>query len=1082
MNIKELWRFETGGAVSGCPGIFETPEGPLVVTGTDDGEVIALDGTGAEVWRDSTGVMTAGWPVVVDLPAGKEFPGGKTLLIGDTVGTVHAYSPDGTVRWRKSMGEGLQRSESFNSGISPWSGIAAFRGAGDAAIVVTDRCGNVSALTADGDLVWRVNLDKEIGVPAVGDIDGDGQDEIISATWSGRVHCLGGDGTLRWTTDGLRIEAAYHSPLIADWGEGPRVLVLGERDGVMRCLDAAGSELWRHTSRGAITSQAGAVPVRIGDEWRLFVPNSQTGQQILSTTGEELWYGNYSGGNQPFGPSVADVDGDGNPELLMTRRSFGAKTLWVLNTDGEALVEFDMEGSMTGAPVAGDINGDGIVEFIIVNESTGVVRALCIEDAQPGGQVQWATGKGPFDGRRSILSAQPDVPAMKPEQVESSCDVALKSPAELVTGKQPVVFEAGGCADALFQTTVSAPGKPDVSFVSKVSDTEQGWIEATAEGTYAVQARLFNREGVLLAESGSEYAFVPFAPERKRGEDLLELMTSLAAELNDNAFGRQARNLSDRWEGFKRRMNSGESDPVEVREFLDHMNAVATRRRAAHDKGVSEFLVWNPGHPWAAWNPKTDAPADTLTEVVSIRTEQRAHEATALTVANVTGKPLTVRLWLDKDNDLPESAVTLRKPVFVGTATGKFMPDALPALDEAGLVTIPADETARVWIDWSAEDLAPGTHETTLHIRALSVPSQEWDVAVSWDVLPTALPEESPLAFHVWAYQNAKIFHSIDAVYEDLFAHHVNTFDFPTPGAKYDADGNIVESDFSAIGEIIDRVPDTSFFLWHGQDTIASPAEDAPPVGSPVWKKAFHTHVTAFMDFLKSKGVGYDRHANYIIDEPGIEGGRRVDLTVRCANLYHEVDPDILIFTNPAGGATAEHIDRLLEVASILDPIWHGDDPGYVHLPTILEKADTVWTYNCGDGVRDLANMSYYWSMIWKGAQWGMTGIGHWSYAGRTADFWQGTTPNGCDWELVYPAAGSIVPSRRWQGVRLGVEDSMRLTMVKNAAEAARSEGDDAQAEKLETARAGIIARVVDAKYDEIVVAEARRALQDLLL
>ena len=1080
MKIAEIWRFETGAPVPGCPAVVSTGDGVLVVYGTENGDVIALDGAGREVWRDHAGPQVAGWPAVVDLPQG------TTVLVGDAWGTVHAYAPDGAVRWRRSMGKDLARSEWFNSGISPWSGIAALRGskAGDAALVVTDRCGNVSALTADGDTVWRANLDIEIGIPAVGDIDGDGSDEIVVATWTGRVHCLGADGALRWTTDSMRIEAAYTMPLLVDWGEGPRVIVQGEADGIVCCLDGAGKELWRHTSRGAISCQAGATPIFQDDACTLFVPNSQTGQQILSTTGEELWYGNYAGGNQPFGPSIADIDGDGKLELLMSRRSFGARTLWILDTNGESLLEFDMSGSMTGSPVVGDLNGDGVPEFVIVDESKGTVRALRIEGAKPGGEITWPSSKGAFDGRRSVLRgavAVESTPTAKP----LTCSLTRETPVSLVTGPQPVKYTAGDQEGAFVQTSVTAPsGKRDV-YVRPLDGPDHGSVNAVEKGTYALAAKLISREGVVLAETAGELPFVPFEPEFKRGDGLLADMRSLAEQIGaaGAGFTRQVGIFSDRWDGVKRRVGLGESSPEEVREFLDVLGTVYQRRRCAHERGVAEFILWNPGHPWVTWSPTTDTPPDALLESIALRTERRAHEATPVTIANVTGRPLTVRVWLDCGTEpLPEGAVTLRRPVFVSTAKGNMSPDALPALDEAGLVTIPADETARVWVDWSANGLEAGSYSPTLRFRALSVPGQQWDVPVTWDVLPVAMPESSPIMFHVWAYENAKIFHSIDAVYKDLLDHHVNVFDLPVPVATYDAEGNIASEDFAAVGDAVSRVPEDSFFLWHGADTIARPEEGAPAVGTPEWERAFRTHVQRFMEYLRTKGVGYDRHANYIIDEPGIEGGRRVDLTVRVAKLYKAVDPKIRIFTNPAGGATAEHIDRLVEVADIFDPIWHGTEPGYVHLPRILAACDTVWTYNCGDGVRDLPNMSYYWSMIWKGAEWGMTGIGHWSYAGRQADFWNGKTPNGCDWELVYPGAASIVPSRRWQAVRIGVEDGARLALVKDAAATARAAGKAEEAERLERERAEVIASVVAARFDEAVVAEARAKLQEILL
>jgi hypothetical protein len=72
---------------------------------------------------------------------------------------------------------------------------------------------------------------------------------------------------------------------------------------------------------------------------------------------------------------------------------------------------------------------------------------------------------------------------------------------------------------------------------------------------------------------------------------------------------------------------------------------------------------------------------------------------------------------------------------------------------------------------------------------------------------------------------------------------------------------------------------------------------------------------------MQDRGVPYDRHASYIVDEPGIDGGGLVDELIRVACLYEGVDPRIQIFANPAGGATGEQIDRMFEVVDVWDPI-----------------------------------------------------------------------------------------------------------------------------------------------------------------
>jgi len=1097
MDIELLWQKSLAAPISGCPGIVECEGHPLIVVGTDRGEVIALDGAGNERWRDRPGGVLQGWPTVIELRTG------PLVIVGDHFGRIHAYGSDGTVRWRVSLGD-LSRSELFNSGISPWSGVARLDGWRPAALVVTDRGGQVSALTVEGDILWQAHFAEDgICAPAVGDLDGDGMDEIVVTGFDGRVNCLAADGSRRWEADILPAEGGYHAPLMVDWGEGPRVLLLGEREAQVRCLDGEGKEVWRRTSDGGIGIQFGIAPLLVDGRYRFFVAYGHTGQCILTPTGEEVWHAFYGGGNQPFGPSVADVDGDGRLEVLMTRR--GNATLWILGDDGREIFSFDMGGTMQGAPVVADVDGDGVPEFLVVTSETGRIRAFRARNAQPGGSVLWPTSRGPFDGRRSLLRERAPTPSGPKARAAMGVRLRREEPKALATGLQPLRYVVSGetSADAVLSVEVTGPDRIRHLYTPRLNDPEHGRVNASEEGAYHLSARLFGEGGEVIAETTETVHFVPFAVEKEHAERLIGELEGLLAEARTldassavslTRQGRKAISHLNRL--VARTENPGEDQAAladEMRESLRLTERlIAVQARAREHRGASggavEMLLWSPDHPWVPFSPTTDAPSGPLLDEVRVRTEQRAHEAVVIAIANIAAEPLTVRLWWDpwQGGEQPpgNGALTVRHQVFVPTARGNMAPDALPKLDEAGLVMIPSGEAARIWLEFASGEAAPGSYATHLYVRALTVAGQVWEVPIAWDVLPLALPERSPLSFHVWAYENRQFFGNLDLVYRDLIEHYVNVFDLPLPRALYQADGSLQDLDWSATDRVIERVPPGSFFLWSAQEGVVQPEQGAPPVGSETWHQAFRAFVRQLVAHLAERGVDYDHHANYILDEPGTEGGRKVEEFIRVATLFKAADPNIKMFCNPAGGATREHVERLLAVSDVLDPIWQYSKyfQEYPHLRLILERAPVVWTYACADGAKDCTRMRYYWAPIWKGAQLGLTGIGFWSYAGRGVDFWQGPTPSGCDWELVYHGNGTIIPSHRWLGLRIGVEDYMRLWMLREAAKKLRERGDSARGEFLDSRRSEIVQRVLDADLDEGVIRQARRELQELLM
>ena len=82
----EEWSFATGGEIVGTPVVAAG----MIVFGSGDGRVYALDLLGREAWRYDAGLPVYGWPVVED----------DTVYIGDNGGRMHALRlSDGTPKW-----------------------------------------------------------------------------------------------------------------------------------------------------------------------------------------------------------------------------------------------------------------------------------------------------------------------------------------------------------------------------------------------------------------------------------------------------------------------------------------------------------------------------------------------------------------------------------------------------------------------------------------------------------------------------------------------------------------------------------------------------------------------------------------------------------------------------------------------------------------------------------------------------------------------------------------------------------------------------------------------------------------------
>jgi hypothetical protein len=192
---------------------------------------------------------------------------------------------------------------------------------------------------------WPVHTNggQEMHTPAIGDLDGDGIPEIVSASGS--------------TTPGVYLYAFHRDGTIAtgfpvlfpNYGYPDTYPVIGDVDGDGQ------KEI-------VVIAQESASP------WRMFV-------RIISSNGtiKHSWT---ASGTTAYGtaPALADLDGDSVPEIVI--QSDNALDVW--KGDGTELPGFpsNFDGSMTywlgnSAPVVGDVDGDGQPDIVITTQAAG---------------------------------------------------------------------------------------------------------------------------------------------------------------------------------------------------------------------------------------------------------------------------------------------------------------------------------------------------------------------------------------------------------------------------------------------------------------------------------------------------------------------------------------------------------------------------------------------------------------------------------------------------------------------------------------------------------------------------------------
>jgi outer membrane protein assembly factor BamB len=189
----------------------------------------------------------------------------------------------------------------------------------------------VTVLSAtDGAFLWSYTVGSQ-GNPAIADLDNDGYKEIVVSTDNGWLYALRHNGTLYWSIDmGYGTYwSIMNSPTIADLnGDGWKEIVYGQYGWGWGCENQ-----YVHVLRG--------------------------------TNGTTIW--SYSGpcsGYQVHSRKIADIDNDGQIEIILTGAGYGPSPYIVVLNGATGAVEWTYSDFSFEGLAIGDVDNDGCMEFV----------------------------------------------------------------------------------------------------------------------------------------------------------------------------------------------------------------------------------------------------------------------------------------------------------------------------------------------------------------------------------------------------------------------------------------------------------------------------------------------------------------------------------------------------------------------------------------------------------------------------------------------------------------------------------------------------------------------------------------------
>lgn len=215
--------------------------------------------------------------------------------------------------------------------------------------------------------------------PAVGDIDGDGEVEIIAASFRDQVYA--------WRSDGSRMPGwpakvsgyATTSPALADLdGDGKLEVICGLANGRMDIRRSDGTSLpgWP-VSAGrsghlfpAISDMDGDGDLEIAALLASIPKGSSSTNKLYAWhhdgTKVEGWPVTLQGSNAILPPVAGDLDGDGKTEIVASSYNGDISLVYAWRHDGSSLSGWPIEvdDEIRAAFALGDLDKDGDVEII----------------------------------------------------------------------------------------------------------------------------------------------------------------------------------------------------------------------------------------------------------------------------------------------------------------------------------------------------------------------------------------------------------------------------------------------------------------------------------------------------------------------------------------------------------------------------------------------------------------------------------------------------------------------------------------------------------------------------------------------
>jgi hypothetical protein len=338
-----------------------------------------------------------------------------------------------------------------------------------------------------------------------------------------------------------------------------------------------------------------------------------------------------------------------------------------------------------------------------------------------------------------------------------------------------------------------------------------------------------------------------------------------------------------------------------------------------------------------------------------------------------------------------------------------------------------------LWIEVDSAGAKPGVY--TGKVRLSSAGGADVVAPLRVEVLPVQFPADPPIVTWNYSYQVYQpVIGRWPTALADLKRHHINAYSWlgdMLPWPTFNAAGGVQPLDWTVFDKGLREHPNARWLLLEtgfARKSNLQLHDESLEVGSAEWERRWRLWFPAVLAGLRQRGFGPDRVAWYLADEPC-----NWDITnavVTGAKIIKQIAPETLIMENPYAATSMEMLQAMDPYVDIWCPELTQVKPDWLAL--FRQRGRTLWSYQVipGDGDPFVTCRLNFWYCWYHG----MTGQGFWCYCDGSGSVWDPFDAERHDYSTVYDGDPSeLIPSRRWEAWREGVEDYTYLWMLRQA-------------------------------------------------